>query len=181
MTAIRKDVAETKKRKKRNRKPQKRKVGRPTTFKEEYYRQAKALALMGWSNTKIAEFFGIAETCLYKWINKYPKLGSALHEARWVATSKVARSLYHRARGYSHRAIKIFADPKTGAVERVPYVERYPPDVAAAKFWLTNRAPEAWRDKVTQEVVGANDGPIQVESITPDYRDMRVVAKLPST
>jgi hypothetical protein len=37
-------------------------------------------------------------------------------------------------------------------LNEVPYTERYPPDTAAAIFWLKNRQPKHWRDKV--ETVG---------------------------
>jgi hypothetical protein len=33
----------------------------------------------------------------------------------------------------------------------VPYTERFPPDVEAAKFILTNREPELWSNKQTIE------------------------------
>jgi hypothetical protein len=34
------------------------------------------------------------------------------------------------------------------------YVEHVPPDPGAAKFWLTNRRGEEWRDKTSTELTG---------------------------
>ena len=39
-------------------------------------------------------------------------------------------------------------------VEEVPYVEHVPPDIAAATFWLKNRRPKRWREKVDMEHSG---------------------------
>jgi hypothetical protein len=41
------------------------------------------------------------------------------------------RSLYNRAVGYTHDAVKIFCD-KNGNVTKVPYREHVPPDVTRA-------------------------------------------------
>jgi hypothetical protein len=36
-------------------------------------------------------------------------------------------------------------------VEQVPVKRYYPPNVSAAKFWLTNRQPQLWKEKVEVE------------------------------
>lgn len=77
--------------------------------------------------------------------------------------------------GYTHDAVKIFADPKTGAEQIVQYKEHYPPDTVAAIFWLKNRQSKKWRDKQivettnTQRVIMTdNDG----EQINPEDTDL---------
>ena len=62
----------------------------------------------------------------------------------------VKRSLFHRATGYSHATRKIMAVPAGGGMSEiveVPYVQHYPPDVAAIRFYLCNRAPAEWRER----------------------------------
>jgi hypothetical protein len=61
------------------------------------------------------------------------------------ANSHVERSLYQRAIGYSHDAVKIF-QTRDGKIVEHKYVERYPPDPASMCFWLKNRRPDRWRD-----------------------------------
>jgi hypothetical protein len=56
------------------------------------------------------------------------------------------KSLYHRACGYSHKAVKIFQHG--GQTIEHEYIERYPPDTAAAIIWLKNRRPQEWRDRM---------------------------------
>lgn len=82
-----------------------------------------------------------------------------------MADANVGRALYQRACGYSHKAVKIFADMKTGAEKIVPYIEHYPPDTVACIFWLKNRRPDLWRDMSRVEHGGPNSKPIQIETL----------------
>src|SRR5271156_4205245 len=38
------------------------------------------------------------------------------------------------------------SDVKGTHIERLEYIEYYPPDTAAMCFWLKNRRPDRWRD-----------------------------------
>ena len=49
----------------------------------------------------------------------------------------------------------------------VDYVEHYPPDTTACIFWLKNRQPALWRDKVQQELSGPDGQPLQAQ--TPSF------------
>ena len=77
----------------------------------------------------------------------HPEFFQSLKEGKEGADARVAQSLYRRALGWEHEAVKIVADAKTGTEHIVPYTERYPPDTTAAIFWLKNRRPDLWRDK----------------------------------
>ena len=60
------------------------------------------------------------------------------------------RSLFHRATGYSHETRKIMAVPVGGGMSEiieVPYIEHYPPDVSAIRYFLNNRASAEWRER----------------------------------
>jgi len=51
----------------------------------------------------------------------------------------------------------------------------YPPDTKACIFWLTNRRPDLWSDKVRIDVSKAEDGPANSEveyRITPEVEDV---------
>jgi len=49
-------------------------------------------------------------------------------------------------------------EPKPAKVKRVK--KHVAPDVTACIFWLKNRRPAEWRDKVQQEISGPGGGPI---------------------
>lgn len=141
-------------------------MGRPSSFKPEYTDQATKLAMLGATNEDLAAFFNVSVSTVGKWIAENGEFSDALKEGRAVADSRVARSLYERATGYQHRAVKIFADPKTGAQKIIEYTERYPPDTTACIFWLKNRRPDLWRDRVQAEMTGKDGGPIQTEDVS---------------
>ena len=131
-------------------------AGRPTLYREEYADKAFKLCLMGATDAKLAEFFEVNEDTINEWKKRHPEFSESLKRGKDDADAVIAASLYHRAKGYSHKAVKIFADPKSGAEQIVEYVEQYPPDTTAAIFWLKNRQRANWRDKTEQEVSGTS-------------------------
>jgi hypothetical protein len=97
----------------------------------------------------------------------HPEFGQALRIAKEVANERVEASLYHRAVGYSHPAIKIMQYEGVPVIE--PYVEHVPPDIGAITLWLTNRKGAEWRNKTSREISGPDGGPIEtthVDSLT---------------
>ena len=141
----------------------KRPHGRPTKYKPEYDELAFKYCLLGATNEKLAELFEVAVSSIDLWIADHASFSGAVKAGREEADAKVADSLYRRALGYEHQAVKIVADARTGAEHIVPYTERYPPDTTAAIFWLKNRQRAQWRDRTDTTLTGANDGPVQQE------------------
>lgn len=95
--------------------------------KYEYWRTTDGLILLqGWArdglkDEQIAHNIGIRRTTLYDWKNKYPDINDALKKGKEIVDYEVENALLKRA--------------KQG-------------DVTAQIFWLKNRRPEKWRDKV---------------------------------
>lgn len=131
-------------------------VGRPSAYRPEYAEHAFKLCLLGASDADLADFFEVQESTVNNWKRSQPEFLESLKRGKREADSRIAGSLYHRALGYEHDAVKIVADAKTGAEKQVPYIERYPPDTAAAIFWLKNRRPDLWREKQEVTVVSAD-------------------------
>lgn len=137
--------------------------GRPTKYKSEYDVMATNYCLLGATNEELAKFFEVDLTTINYWMHNYPSFSHAIKEGREIADANVAKSLYKRAIGYSHNAVKIFCDPKTGAVEEVPYVEHYPPDTTAANSWLNNRRRQNWKQRNDVELSGDKENPVRVD------------------
>lgn len=129
-------------------------VGRPSSFRAEYCEQAFKLCLLGATDADIADFFGVSETTVNNWKAAHPEFLESLKSGKREADATVAHSLYRRANGWEHDAVKIVADAKTGDSLLVPYVEHYPGDTTAQIFWLKNRRPDLWRDKQNIEHSG---------------------------
>ena len=121
--------------------------------------------MLGATDLEMADFFEVNPSTFYKWKNEHPEFSKAVTIGKEHADARVERSLYQRAIGYRHKAVKIFMP--AGATEPIyaEYIEEYPPDTVAASFWLRNRRPEIWRDVQKHEVggVGAFDGKTDAE------------------
>lgn len=134
-------------------------AGRPTDYREEYNLQVEKLCKLGATDAEIADFFEVGESTINNWKLAHPEFLESIKKGKKIADAEIADSLFQRAKGYSHKAVKIF--PSGGETEDeqgnkikgpliVPYIEHYPPDTVAAIFWLKNRQKDKWRDK--QEV-----------------------------
>jgi hypothetical protein len=120
-------------------------VGRPTLYREEYVEQAFKYCLLGADDVRLGQLFDVNPDTIAEWKKIHPEFSEALKRGKDEADAKVAASLYHRACGYSHDAVKIFST--MDGIQKVDYVEHYPPDTGAAFIWLKNRQGKNWRDK----------------------------------
>lgn len=124
--------------------------GRPTKFKPEHTIQVKILAEKGFTDKEIAEVFGVTEQTINNWKKDYPQFFESLKAGKEIADQRVVQSLYERALGYSHPEIHITSFQ--GSVTKTNIIKHYPPDPTSAIFWLKNRQPEIWRDKVDHDL-----------------------------
>lgn len=127
-------------------------AGRPTDYKPEYNEQARKLCLLGATDKDLADFFEVEETTVNNWKLKYPEFIESIRKGKELADANVADRLYERAIGFEHDSeeIKVVSDGagNGSSIERVAIRKIYPPDTAAAIFWLKNRQRAKWRDKV---------------------------------
>lgn len=124
-------------------------AGRPTDYREEYAEQAEKLCKLGAIDKELAEFFDVAESTINLWKQEHPKFSESIKAGKEIADAEVASKLYHRAVGYEHPDSHV--SMYQGAVTITPLTKHYAPDPTAAIFWLKNRQPKRWRDKVEHE------------------------------
>lgn len=122
--------------------------------------------IQGWAedgldDRQIYEQMDITSSTFYVWVNSYPEISEALARGRGRAQARVENSLFERACGgvrvlmkQKKRRVREY-DPVTGKCVKdeeifvaLPEEEFIPPDTPAIKFWLINRAPERWAEKV---------------------------------
>lgn len=125
------------------------KRGRPTAYKGIYAQQAHAFCMLGADDKKLAELFEVAESTINLWKQKHPEFSESLKEAKAGADCEVAAALFKRAIGYSHPDVHV--SNYQGDVTLTPITKHYPPDPVSAIFWLKNRQPQLWRDKIDIE------------------------------
>jgi len=134
----------------------KRTNGRPSKYKQEYDAQAAKLAVLGMTDTEMADFFEVAESTFHLWKKNHLSFSESIKSGKVVADSNVAASLYQKAVGFQHKEDKIFLHDGKPVI--VPTMKKYAPDATAAIFWLKNRQPEKWRD--TKVLQGDKEKPL---------------------
>ncbi len=128
--------------------------GRPSKINSINFDQLKKLVEIGFTDAQVCDFFGIPERTFNNWKQKNAKFWQSLKDWKKEADKSVEKSLYQRALGYQHEEDKIFCE--SGKVTVVPTIKHYPPEVLACIYWLNNRQPGVWRQKVEVEH-GASD------------------------
>jgi hypothetical protein len=146
----------------------KRKPGRPSGYRPEFDAQAAKLCRLGATDRDIADFFGVSEQTINAWKLRNPSFLEALTRSKDEFDSQVERSLFQRALGYSHKAVKMFQ--AGGEVISKDYTEHYPPDTTACIFWLKNRQKDKWRDKPDDDGDDTTPTPVKV---TVEVKDAR--------
>jgi hypothetical protein len=141
-------------------------MGRPTSYREEFAREAMLLCRLGATDPEMADFFGITVRTLNRWKVTHPDFVEAIKRGKEPSDDRVVDSLYHRAMGTEYeeaRPIKLKTvtydenGRKRKEEERVEVVmvnKVIPADTAAMIFWLKNRRNKEWRD-IQQVETGA--------------------------
>lgn len=143
--------------------------GRKTYYKKEYAEQAFKLCLLGADNKRLANFFSVGETTIIDWSNNHKEFSEAIKRGKEEADAEIAHSLYHRAKGYSHKDVDIRVIE--GKVVTTEITKQYPPDTAAAMIWLKNRQRDKWRDKQAED-----DAPPVVVAVSVTKEEAKDIA-----
>jgi hypothetical protein len=137
---------------------------------DEFPRAARQLCRLGATDADLADWFAVDINTIKNWSCFFARFGAALRVGKGEADDRVERSLWMRAVGYTHDAVKIFLIDETTATIRdgavveqvtvkkplvVPYREHVPPEVTACRLWLINRKPEDWRDTQERKFTGS--------------------------
>lgn len=125
-------------------------VGRPSLYKEEYADQARKYCLLGATDKDLAEFFDVHLDTIFEWRSVHTEFSESIKKGKEQADANVADRLYQRAMGYEHDEVDIKV--VMGAIVQTPIRKIYAPDPTAAIFWLKNRQSAKWRDKTQQEI-----------------------------
>ena len=148
----------------------------------------KGYARDGLIDADIAKKMCISRSTLAVWRKKYEAIDAALRETKEIVDRQVEMSLFDRAVGQKvtlkkpFKVKKITYDPTTGKkiseeehIEYADQEEYIPADTKAITFWLINRKPDEWKQKIEVETTEDNDttGLIQIGSV--EKMDVREV------
>ena len=127
----------------------------------------------GLTEEQIAYNMGISRETLRVWKNKYSVISGTLKKGKEIVDIQVENALLKKALGMKEtvkKAIKVrevkYNDGKrVSEKEHIEYVDEevfVPPDTTAQIFWLKNRKPDKWRDKVENVNVADDDKVINI-------------------
>jgi hypothetical protein len=133
-------------------------MARPTKYKAEFAIQAEKLCKLGATDDEIAEFFEVSVATINNWKRDHKGFLESIKKGKTLADAEVANKLFHRATGYDHADVDIRVIDNQ--IVQTALVKHYPPDTAAAIFWLKNRQKAKWRDKIDHGLEGPDGGPI---------------------
>lgn len=150
--------------------------GAPTKYRVAYKEQARKLCLMGYIDTELADFFNISVATLNNWKRERPGFLESLKAGKEIADANVTASLYERATGYSCIDTK-FATYEGEITDTKEYKKNYPPCPISIKYWLNNRQPERFREKVEVEVEQTLITNIMPVPAADNIDDWEIIAK----
>lgn len=127
------------------------KSGRPTKLTPKMKKQLEKAYKLGLTDLQVSEIIGVDESTIYNWAKRAPVFFKAIKDDwKKKADHEIERSLRERAIGYEHPETKVqwVQDQEGGRWETIDMVKHYPPDPTSMIFWLKNRQPGKWRDKM---------------------------------
>ncbi len=130
----------------------------PAAYLPDFAEKARYLCKLGMTDDELAAELRIPLALLLEWQDAIPEFADALWAGRTLGDGKVADGLYRRAVGANHEAVRIFWPAGADKAVEVPYTRHYPPETPACTWWLKNRRPQNWRDKIEIEAVRNGDG-----------------------
>lgn len=108
----------------------------------------KLILVEGWArdgltDVQIANNLGISKTTFYKFKNEHPELSELLKKGKEDIDYQVENALLKRALGYKYDEITYEYGKETKRVTK-----QVAPDTTAQIYWLKNRRPSKWKDKI---------------------------------
>ena len=143
-------------------------MANPSKFNELVQNAILFLAGKGKTDQEMASVIGVSVRTFNVWKSKHPDFFVALKEAKLDADDLVELSLFQRACGYSHPETKVVFNKELGAHEEFTITKNYPPDTMAAIYWLNNRKPKDWKNRV--EHVGEDGKPLVLAYALPEKK-----------
>jgi hypothetical protein len=138
----------------------------------------------GYSNKEACQKAGISESEFYLWMNTKSDFSESVKKAQRlgdvVRINSVEAALLDVARGYEYEEIKTEYESQlnqaTGKYEptikkQVRTKKRVVANTEAIKFYLSNKAPEEWKNRIDQNTTGNIVSDLNINYITQSPDD----------
>ena len=152
------------------------------------YQEAAPLILKliseGYSNKEAAAKSGVSESIFYEWMNTKMEFLESYKEAKrqgdLVRINSVEAALLDVARGFEYEEVRTEYESQlnqqTGKYEptikkQVRTKKRVVPQTEAIKFYLSNKAPEEWKNRIEQNNTGSLVTDLKIEHVQKNPDD----------
>lgn len=136
------------------------KVGAKGLYTPEILGRLEQLAASGLNNKNICEALGIGQKTFYEWMERHPQFAHSIKKYRGLADIEVENALYKNAIGYNFIEKEKEARKINGeyVLVNTKETEKHIPGNSVAQiFYLKNRMPERYKDKIETQISLAND------------------------
>lgn len=106
----------------------------------------------GKTDAQVAKELSLKRVTFLDALKNTTGLTDTIKTIKSMPDSRVEKSLFERALGYSHKDTQFFC--YQGEIVSQETVKHYPPDVSACVFWLCNRQPKRWKNVQKVDVEG---------------------------
>ncbi|MBR8535420.1 helix-turn-helix domain-containing protein [Carboxylicivirga sediminis] len=152
-------------------------MAKPKYDSATFPKLAEGYARDGLNDEQIAEKLGISRAAYYRYQKQHVDFLDAIKRGKAPVDADVENALLKRALGFEYEEVstEYEKDPKTGKptpVKTKKTIKRVPPDVGAIAFWLKNRKPEQWREKI-DHTSGGKEMQAAVVMLPSNGRDVK--------
>ena len=131
----------------------------------------QGMARDGLTQQQIADNLGINVDTLIEYKKKYTDFSEALKKGKEVVDIEVENALLKRALGYKYDEVTY-----ENGVETKRVTKEVQPDTTAQIFWLKNRKPNNWKDRVETDedkeaVANASQVIAKIRKVAQEYTD----------
>ena len=131
----------------------------------------QGMARDGLTQQQIADNLGINVDTLIEYKKKYTDFSEALKKGKEVVDFEVENALLKRALGYEYEE-----ETYENGVETKRVTKEVQPDTTAQIFWLKNRKPNNWKDRVETDedkeaVANASQVIAKIRKVAQEYTD----------
>lgn len=110
----------------------------------------------GATDEEIAKRLGISYSTFKEYKKEFSVFSAALKETKEIVDAQVENALLKRALGYEYKEVtKKVVDGELKVTKVI--TKQVVPDTTAQIFWLKNREPSKWRDKLQVEAGISNE------------------------
>lgn len=138
-----------------DKKPEQGKQGRKTRYDRSKDKVVQKLYALGASDKEVHDTLGICRATYYEWRSKHQSFEDACYIGKdYYRTQQAEDALARRMVGYTENIKEVVLDGDKNVKEIRVKPRHVPADTRALSYFLNNRKPERWKDKVEH----SNDG-----------------------